>query len=84
MDELLGLKNSGGKHAKITSDSVEYSVYGLSVTVDNAQFAPSSNEIQQFSATSFITLEVPLSFCGNLLPPMKVELCVKSKFTPKF
>lgn len=84
LDELLGLKNSGGKHAKISSDSVEYSVYGLSVNVDNAQFAPSSEDIPQFSATSFLTLEVPLSFCGNLLPPMKVELCVKSKFTPKF
>lgn len=84
LDELLGLKNTGGKHAKISSNSVEYSVYGLSVNVDNAQFAPNSNEIQQFCATSFLTLEVPLSFCGNFLPPMKVELCVKSKFTPKF
>ena len=84
LDELLGLKNTGGKHAKIFSNGVEYSVYGLSVNVDNAQFAPNSNEIQHFSATSFLTLEVPLSFCGNLLPPMKVDLCVKSKFTPKF
>lgn len=84
LDELLGLKNTGGKHAKITSNSVEYSVYGLSVNVDNAQFAPNSNEIQQFSATSYITLEVPLSFCGDLLPPMKIRLCEKSKYTPKF
>lgn len=84
LDELLGLQNTGGKHAKISSGSVEYSVYELSVNVDNAQFAPSSEDIPQFSATSFITLEVPLLFGGNLLPPMKVDLCVKSKFTPKF
>ena len=84
LDQLLGLRNSGSKHIKSNSDGTEFTVYGLSVNVDNAQFAPDSNEIQQFSATSFLTLEVPLSFGGNLLPPMKVELCVKSKFTPKF
>lgn len=84
MDGLLGLKSDGSKHSKYTADSVEYSVYGLSVNVDNAQFAPTSGEIKQFSATSYITLEVPLSFCGDILPPMKIRLCVKSKYTPKF
>ncbi len=84
MDHLLGLKSSGGKHSKLNADGLEYSVYGLSVNVDNAEFAPSSGEIKQFSATSYITLEVPLSFCGDMLPPMKIRLCVKSKYTPKF
>ena len=84
LDQLLGLHNSGGKHVKTNSDGTEYSVYGLSVNVDNAQFAPTSGDIPQFSATSYITLEVPLSFCGDVLPPMKIRLCVKSKYTPKF
>lgn len=80
IDDLLGLKSVGGKHAKAD----EYCVYGLSVNVDNTQFAPTSGDIPQFSATSYITLEVPLSFCGDVLPPMKIRLCVKSKYTPKF
>ena len=84
LDALLGLNSSGDKHTKSNSDGIEYRVYGLSVNVDNAQFAPSTNTIQQFSATSYITLEVPLSFCGDALPPMKIRLCVKSKYTPKF
>lgn len=84
LDTLLGLRSSGGKHNKINSDGTEYAVYGLSVNVDNAEFAPSSGAIKQFSATSYITLEVPLSFCGDILPPMKIRLCVKSKYTPKF
>lgn len=84
LDQLLGLYSSGGKHTKFNLDGVEYSVYGLSVNVDNAQFAPTSGDILQFSATSYITLEVPLSFCGDVLPPMKIRLCVKSKYTPKF
>ena len=84
IDNLLGLKPDGSKHSKYTADGIEYSVYGLSVNVDNAQFAPTSGDIPQFSATSYITLEVPLSFCGDVLPPMKIRLCVKSKYTPKF
>ena len=84
LDQLLGLHSSGGKHIKTNSDGKEYSIYGLSVNVDNAQFAPTSEDIPQFSATSYITLEVPLSFCGDMLPPMKIRLCVKSKYTPKF
>ncbi len=84
LDRLLGLQSSGGKHVKTNSDGIEYKVYGLSVNVENAQFAPTSGDIPQFSATSYITLEVPLSFCGDVLPPMKIQLCVKSKYTPKF
>lgn len=75
LDQLLGKSNS---------DGTEFAVYGLSVNVDNAQFAPTSGDITQFSATSYITLEVPLSFCGDILPPMKIRLCMKSKYTPKF
>ena len=84
LDGLLGLKSQNGKHSKTGSDGIEYSVYGLSVEVENAEFAPTSGNIPQFSATSSITLEVPLSFCGDVLPPMKIQLCVKSKYTPKF
>ena len=84
LDQLLELRSSGGKHVKTNSDGTEYAVYGLSVNVDNAQFAPTSGDIPQFSATSYITLEVPLSFCGDILPPLKIRLCVKSKYTPKF
>ena len=84
LDQLLVLQSSNGKHIKSNSDGTEFAVYGLSVNVDNAQFAPTSGDIPQFSATSYITLEVPLSFCGDILPPMKIRLCVKSKYTPKF
>ena len=85
LSNLLGLKNDGGKYCSVNNDGVEYAVYGLSVNIDNSPFAPSStNGIQEFQATSKITLEVPLSFGGNLLPPMKVDLLVKSRYMPKF
>jgi len=85
LDDLLGLSQRGDKHIKYNSDGIEYCVYDLSVSVDNAPLAPSSTRnIGQFEATSTIMLEVPLSFCGDILPPMQIELTVKSKYTPKF
>lgn len=84
LDNLLGLKTINGKHVKLNSDGAEYSIYGLTVDADNAEFAPNSSAVKQFSATSDITLEVPLSFCGEVLPPMKIRLSVRSKYTPKF
>ncbi len=85
LDSLLGLHKQGSKHIKKNSEGVEYSLYGLSVEVDNAPLAPSSlSSGEQFCATSKIVLEVPLSFCGEILPPMRMELTVKSKYTPKF
>lgn len=85
LGRLLGITSNGGKYTKFNSDGEEFSVYGLSTTVENAPFAPSSTDgIQQFEATTFIDLEVPLSFCSEILPPMKIRLRVKSKYTPKF
>lgn len=84
LDELLGLGTNVNVHYKYNSYGIEYTLSDLDVNVENAEFAPTSGEIQQFSATSYITLEVPLSFCGEILPPMKIRLCVKSKYTPKF
>ena len=85
LGSLLGIVSDGSKYTKFNSDGAEFSVYGLSTTVENAPFAPSSNDgIQQFEATTFITLEVPLSFASDVLPPVKIRLKVKSKYTPKF
>lgn len=85
LNRLLGTEYNNGKYSKFNSDGLEFSVYGLRTTVENAPFAPNSTVgIQQFEATSYITLEVPLSFAGDVLPPMKIELEVKSHYTPKF
>lgn len=85
LDSLLGLTKKGTKHIKYGDDGIEYSVYSLRVSVDNAPFAPSDADgIPQLTVTSEIMLEVPLSFCGDTLPPMKVKLQVKSKYVPKF
>lgn len=85
LSNLLGLRYQNGKYVKTNSDGQEFAVYGLNVRIENGQLSPSStNGLRQFSATSYITLEVPLSFGADILPPMKIDLCVKSKYMPKF
>lgn len=85
MSNLLGLNYRQGKYVKQNSYGTEFAVYNLNVQIENGPLSPSStNGIQQFEATSYITLEVPLSFGSEILPPMKIDLCVKSKYMPKF
>lgn len=85
LDDLLGLTVSGSKHNKLRSSNTEFSVYGMSVSISNAPFAPSSKSgIQQFTITTKLTLEVPMSFFGESMQPMIITLQVKSKYVPKF
>lgn len=60
------MQKQGSKHVKLNSDGAEFTVYGLSVEVSNAPLTPDGSAVSQFSATSRITLEVPLSFCGEV------------------
>jgi hypothetical protein len=85
LSALLGLRYSNGKYWSVSSEGGEYAVYGLNVHIDNSPFAPgNTNGIQEFQATSRITLEVPLSFGSDILPPMTINLVVKSRYMPKF
>lgn len=85
LDSLLGLKTSGSKHIKTSGSGIEFMVYGMSVNVQNPPFAPSNkSSIQQFNITTSLTLEVPISFMGETMPPLKINLVVKSKYVPKF
>ena len=81
LDDLLGL---GSGHTKITDGGVEYKISGLNVEVTNAVFAPNGTDIEQFEITSKLVLEVPITFMNNVLPPMKINLLVKSKYMAKF
>ncbi len=82
---LLGLQYESGYYVKYTGSVKEYSIYGLSVTVDNASFAPSNtSSISQLTVTGRITIEVPLSFGWGHLPPMKLSMQFKSVYMPKF
>ncbi len=85
LDSILGLTYSGGYHEKRTSDSkLEFKVWNLSVDIRNAPFASGDQTAARFEADSTIMLEVPVSFGGKLLPPMRINVKNTAGYIPKF
>lgn len=83
MDQLLGLTTSGGKHIKMAGGKMEYALSGLSMTYKNGPLVPSGTS-SAFGATAAVTLEVPVSFAGDALPPLIIRLKIRAEYTPKF
>jgi len=85
LDDLLGLRYEGGWHVKYAGDDVEFRLSGLSVDLENMPLAPGSpNNANGFLADAAILLEVPVSFGGETLPPMRINLRVQAKYMPLF
>ena len=85
LDGILGLSYSGGYHEKRTFDSkLEFRVWGLFVDIRNAPFASGDQSAARFEADSTIVLEVPVSFGGKLLPPMRIKVKTSAGYTPRF
>lgn len=83
VDELLDLRIEEDSHVKVIDGEYEYKLSDLDVNIINTPFGTSSNG-DVFEADSFISLEVPLSFGWEHLPPLKIRLKVKSEYMAKF
>lgn len=85
LDQVLGLRTENGNHVKYTGNAVEFCLSGLSVDLENMPFAPANPDNSNgFLADADIMLEVPVSFGGKSLPPMKINLKVQAKYMPLF
>lgn len=85
LDQTLGLGSESGYHVKYAGEAVEFKLSGLSVDIRNSQLAPSDpGSTQGFLADAVILLEVPVSFGGKSLPPMRINLKVQAKYMPLF
>jgi hypothetical protein len=85
LDNVLDLVRDGRYHVKLTSGgSTEFRVWGLSVNIRNAPFAQGDTESARFIADCMIELEVPVSFAGQLMQPMRVTVKTSAGYTPKF
>lgn len=85
LDDILGLTYQGGYHTQYTEDgATEFRVWGLDVEICNAPFASGDSAGDRFVADCEIKLEVPVSFGGELLPPMRMTVKVSAGYTPRF
>jgi hypothetical protein len=85
LDGVLGLSRSGAYRVKLTAvGKTEFRVWGLSVDIQNAPFAAGDSPSGRFAADCAIELEVPVSFGGRLLPPMRITVRTSAGYTPIF
>lgn len=85
LERTLGVYRENGKYVKYTGPDLEYALSGLSVSIQNAPFAPSNaGSGPQLSVTGTMNVEVPLSFGWGYLPPLKITMKLKGGFTPRF
>lgn len=85
LDGILGLSSNGGYHEKRTPDGkLEFKVWNLDVDIRNAPLASDDQASARFEADSTILLEVPVSFGGQLLPPMTIKVKTSAGYTPIF
>jgi len=85
LDDILSMSTNGSYHEKKTSGGkLEFRIWGLNVDIRNAPLAAGDNPSARFEADAFIMLEVPVSFGGKLLPPMRITLKTSAGYTPRF
>ena len=63
---------------------MEFRVWGLDVEIRNAPFASGDSAGDRFVADCEIELEVPVSFGGELLPPMRMTVKVSAGYALGF
>jgi len=85
LDNVLGLRSENGSHVKYAGNAIEFRLSNLSVDLENMPFTPANpNNSKGFLADATIKLEVPVSFCGQSLPPMRINLKAQAKYMPLF
>ena len=85
LDGILGTAYSGGYHEKRTPEGgLDFRIWGLDVDIRNAPFASGDRASSRFEADCTIMLEVPVSFGGRLLPPMRIKVKTSAGYTPRF
>ena len=85
LDNLLGLEKRGTYHTRFIGKEIEYELSNMKIIIKNTPLAPSNpNNLSKFQVEIVVHLEVPLSFGWDKLPPIQVNLRVKSGYTSKF
>lgn len=83
LDTLLGTDGRGSYHLKVQGESYEYRLSGLRVDIQNTPLTP-GNTNRNFEADARITIEIPLSFGWEQVPPLKMEVRTRAAYMPKF
>lgn len=82
LSQTLGLTCDGRDYKKYSGEALEYALSSLEVKVSNNALASGSSD--GYLADVSIVLEVPMRFCGMVLPDLHLDLTLQAKYIPKF
>ena len=80
---LLGADMGGDTLTKWQTEGYEYRLSDLEVEIVNTPLSP-GNTNQNFEADARITIEIPLSFGWDMVPPLQMEVRTRAAYMPKF
>lgn len=83
MGVLLGADMGGDMLTKWHTKGYEYRLSGLTVEIINTPLTP-GNTNKNFEADARITIEIPLSFSWDMVPPLQMEVRTRAAYMPKF
>ena len=83
LDELIGTEKDGQYHVKTQGIGYEFRLSGLRMELLNPQLAPADSG-QNFEVDARITVEIPLSFGWDMVPPLVMEIRTRAEYMPKF
>jgi len=83
LDKLLGTAESNGYHIKPEGNGYEYRLSELAVDIANAPLTP-GNADKNLEVDARVTIEIPLSFGWDRLPPLTMQIRTRSAYAPKF
>lgn len=83
LDKLLGTTGSNGYHIKAEGNGYEYRLSGLAMNIANAPLTP-GNADKNMEVDARVTIEIPLSFGWDRLPPLTMQIRTRSAYAPKF
>lgn len=83
LNNLLGTDSQGDYQVKEQGEGYEYRLSGLAVDILNTPLTP-GNANRNFEADARITIEIPLSFGWEVVPPLTMEVRTRAAYMPKF
>ena len=83
LGSLLGADMGGSTLTKWQPERYEYRLSGLNVELSNTPLTP-GNTSKNLEADARITIEIPLSFGWNMVPPLQMEVRTRAAYMPKF
>lgn len=80
----LGVVQAGNAYVRKAGAATDYTISGLAITAKGSRFRSAGVTSENFEAFTTFSLEIPMSFMGEEMVPLKLKMKSKSNYSTKF